>query len=81
MNTRIAAVLATISAKNSSYIQINYVKQKPEKEGETDSLVWYNSTDSIDFTKTKEKAIRVYAQDASSLCRLQSEGKRAYAAP
>ena len=37
------------------------------KEGETtDSLVWYNSTDSIDFTKTKEKAIRVYAQDASA---------------
>ena len=60
VNTRIAAVLATISAKNSSYIQINYVKQDPVKEGETtDSLVWYNSTDSIDFTKTKEKAIRV----------------------
>ena len=39
----------------------------PVKEGETtDSLVWYNSTDSIDFTKTKEKAIRVYAQDASA---------------
>ena len=67
VNTRIAAVLATISAKNSSYIQINYVKQVPVKEGETtDSLVWYNSTDSIDFTKTKEKAIRVYAQDASA---------------
>ena len=57
VNTRIAAVLATISAKNSSYIQINYVNQEP---------VWYNSTDSIDFTKTKEKAIRVYAQDASA---------------
>ena len=67
VNTRIAAVLATISAKNSSYIQINYVKQVPVKEGETtDSIVWYNSTDSIDFTKTKEKAIRVYAQDASA---------------
>ena len=67
VNTRIAAVLATISAKNSSYIQINYVKQVTVKEGETtDSLVWYNSTDSIDFTKTKEKAIRVYAQDASA---------------
>ena len=67
VNTRIAAVLATISAKNSSYIQINYVKQESVKEGETtDSLVWYNSTDSIDFTKTKEKAIRVYAQDASA---------------
>ena len=39
----------------------------PVKEGETtDSIVWYNSTDSIDFTKTKEKAIRVYAQDASA---------------
>lgn len=57
VNTRIAAVLATISAKNSNYIQINYVNQEP---------VWYNSTDSIDFTKTKEKAIRVYAQDASA---------------
>ncbi len=67
VNTRIAAVLATISAKNSSYIQINYVKQESVKEGETtDSLVWYNSTDSIDFTKTQEKAIRVYAQDASA---------------
>ena len=67
VNTRIAAVLATISAKNSSYIQINYVKQEPVNEGEsTDSLVWYSSTDSIDFTKTKEKAIRVYAQDASA---------------
>ena len=67
VNTRIAAVLATISAKNSSYIWINYAKQVSVKEGETtDSLVRYNSTDSIDFTKTKEKAIRVYAQDGSA---------------
>lgn len=67
VNTRIAAVLATISAKNSNYIQINYQKQEAVAEGEkNDSLVWYNSTDSIDFTKTKEKAIRVYAQDATA---------------
>ena len=67
VNTRIAAVLATISAKNSNYIQINYQKQEDVAEGEkNDSLVWYNSTDSIDFTKTKEKAIRVFAQDATA---------------
>ena len=67
VNTRIAAVLATISAKNSNDIWINYKKQEAVAAGKrTDSLVWYNSTDSIDFTKTKEKAIRVYAQDASA---------------
>ena len=64
VNTRIAAVLATITAMNSNYIRISYNKQQPVKEGEdADSLVFYSSTDSIDFTKTKEKAIIVYSQD------------------
>ncbi len=61
MNTRIAAVLATISAKNSSYIQLIY-------NGATeDSLVWYSSSDSINFDKINaNKSIRVYAQDATA---------------
>lgn len=63
VNTRIAAVLATITAKNSNYIRISYNKQQQADGEDNDSLVLYSSTDSIDFTKTKEKALVVYAQD------------------
>ena len=51
-------VLATISSKNSGTVVINY----PNKNGE-DSLLYYSSTDSIDFEALKD--LRVYAQDGS----------------
>lgn len=52
-------LLATISSKNSGIIIINY----PTSTG-SDSLLYYNSTDSIDFSKPRE--IRVYCYDNSS---------------
>ena len=52
-------VLATVSSKNSGTVVINY----PDAEG-NDSLLYYNSTDSIDFEKLRD--LRVYAQDGSS---------------
>lgn len=58
VGTRTAAALATISAKNSSYIQLVYKNQANE-----DSLAWYSSTDSINFDNLK--AVRAYAQDGS----------------
>lgn len=61
VGTRISAVLATISAKNSSYIQIKY----KNSEG-NDSLVWYSSSDSINFTNVKDSAVRAYSMDAKS---------------
>ncbi len=61
MNTRVAAVLATISAKNSSYIQLIY------KGASEDSLVWYSSSDSVNFDKINpDKSVRAYAQDATA---------------
>ena len=61
MNTRVAAVLATISAKNSSYIQLIY------QGASEDSLVWYSSSDSVNFDKINpEKSLRAYAQDATA---------------
>lgn len=66
VNTRTAAVLATISAKNSNYIQLIYKKQVVDADTkETDSLVWYNSTDSLNIDiLNKDQAIKVYSQDA-----------------
>lgn len=66
VNTRTAAVLATISAKNSNYIQLIYKKQVVDADAkETDSLVWYNSTDSLNIDiLNKDQAIKVYSQDA-----------------
>lgn len=52
--TRTAAVLATISSKNSSPIFIMH-KDYPEK---IDSAKYYSSTDSIDFSQPRQ--IRVY---------------------
>lgn len=52
-------ILATISSKNSGTVVINY----PAADG-TDSLLYYSSTDSIDFEKLRD--LRVYAQDASA---------------
>ena len=52
-------VLATISSINSGTVVVNY----PDKNGE-DSLLYYSSTDSIDFTKLKD--LRVYAQSGNS---------------
>ena len=52
-------VLATISSLNSGTVVVNY----PDKNGE-DSLLYYSSTDSIDFTKLKD--LRVYAQSGNS---------------
>lgn len=49
------AVLATISSKNSGYIYL--------KSMTSDSLTYYSSSDSIDFTKPR--TVRVYAQDAT----------------
>lgn len=65
--TRTAAALATISAKNSSYIQLIYDKNVVKEGEDKDSIVWYSSSDSINFDQlNKEKNIRVYAQDASA---------------
>ena len=47
-------VLATITSKNSGTIVLNYGK---------DSLMYYSSTDSIDFEQLED--LRVYAQDGS----------------
>ena len=52
--TRTAAVLATISSKNSSPIFIMH-KDYPEK---IDSAKYYSSTDSIDFSQPRQ--VRVY---------------------
>lgn len=52
--TRTAAVLATISSKNSSPIFIMH-KDHPEKN---DSAKYYSSTDSIDFSQPRQ--VRVY---------------------
>jgi len=51
-------VLASITSVNNGAIVINY-----NSSANTDSLMYYTSTDSIDFTKAKE--IQVYAQDGS----------------
>jgi hypothetical protein len=52
-------ILATVSSKNSGTIVVNY----PAADG-TDSLLFYSSTDSIDFEKLRD--LRVYAQDGSA---------------
>jgi len=51
-------VLATITSKNNGTVVVNY----PSAAGE-DSLLYYNSTDSIDFENLRD--LRVYAQDGS----------------
>lgn len=51
-------VLASISSKNSGVIVINY-----QKSDNTDSLVYFSSTDSLDLSVPRE--IRVYANDGS----------------
>lgn len=78
--TRTAAFLATISAKNSSYIQLIYAKDKLKDKKYEDSLVWYSSSDSINFEKLpymglddngnpssniRRNNIRVFAQDGT----------------
>ena len=80
VGTRIAASLATISAKNSSYIQLIYAKDKLKDKKYEDSLVWYSSSDSINFKKLpyigldekgnpssniRRNNIRVFAQDGT----------------
>lgn len=57
-------ILATVSSKNSGTVVINY----PAVDG-TDSLLYYSSTDSIDFEKLRD--IRVYAQDGSAYRKYQ----------
>ena len=52
-------ILATINSINAGTIVVNY----PDKNG-NDSLLYYNSTDSIDFTKLKD--LRVYSQEGST---------------
>ena len=51
-------ILATITSKYSGTVVINY----PATDG-LDSLLYYSSSDSIDFEKLKD--LRVYAQDGS----------------
>ena len=51
-------ILATITSKYSGTVVINY----PAADG-LDSLLYYSSSDSIDFEKLKD--LRVYAQDGS----------------
>ena len=51
-------VLATISSKNSGVIVLNL-----EASDGVDSLVYFSSSDSIDYEKMKD--LRVYAQDGS----------------
>ena len=71
--TRTAASLATISAKNSSYIQLYYVQDELKDGKYVDSVVWYSSSDSINFDKlpyldkagNRRNNIRVFAQDGS----------------
>lgn len=52
-------VLATISSINSGTVVINYA----DKDG-NDSLLYYSSTDSIDFTNLKD--LRVYSQQGDN---------------
>ena len=52
-------VLATINTVNAGTVVINYA----DKNG-NDSLMYYSSTDSIDFTKMKD--LRVYSQKGDS---------------
>ncbi|MBQ9216294.1 MAG: hypothetical protein IJ159_06025 [Prevotella sp.] len=52
-------LLASISSKNSGIIVINY----PTSTG-SDSLLYYSSSDSIDFSQPRE--IRVYSNDGTS---------------
>lgn len=71
--TRTAASLATISAKNSSYIQLFYVQDELKDGKYVDSVVWYSSSDSINFDKlpcldkegNRRNNLRVFAQDGS----------------
>ncbi len=56
VGTKTSAVLATITAKQSSPLLWNYKNQKDE-----DSLVYYSSSDSIDFSSPRQ--IRVYNND------------------
>lgn len=51
-------VLASISSVNNGTIVINYADKSSN-----DSLMYFSSTDSIDFTKVKD--VRVYAYDGS----------------
>ena len=52
-------ILATITSKNSGVVVLNYASTAGE-----DSLLYYSSTDSIDFEALKD--LRVYAQDGSA---------------
>ena len=52
-------ILATVTSKNSGVVVLNY----PTTAG-ADSLVYYSSTDSIDFESLKD--LRVFAQDGSA---------------
>jgi len=52
-------VLVSISSSNSGTLVVNYLDNN-----ENDSLLYYSSTDSIDFTKVKD--LRVYSQQGDS---------------
>lgn len=63
--TRTAAVLATITSKNSSPVILMHAKQTEN----LDSATYYSSTDSINFSKPR--FIRVYSSDYSAYAEYQ----------
>lgn len=63
--TRTAAVLATITSKNSSPVILMHAKQTAN----LDSAAYYSSTDSINFSEPR--LIRVYSSDYSAYAEYQ----------
>lgn len=63
--TRTAAVLATITSKNSSPVILMHAKQTTN----LDSAAYYSSTDSINFSEPR--LIRVYSSDYSAYAEYQ----------
>lgn len=63
--TRTAAVLATITSKNSSPVILMHAKQTEN----LDSATYYSSTDSINFSEPR--LIRVYSSDYSAYAEYQ----------
>lgn len=63
--TRTAAVLATITSKNSSPVILMHAKQTAN----LDSAAYYSSTDSINFSEPR--LIRVYSSDYSAYAQYQ----------
>lgn len=58
-NTDTTRVICSVSSKNSGVVIINYTSQE-----NTDSLAYYSSSDSVDFSKVRE--FRVYANDGTA---------------